>query len=285
MGIRMKRSAVVSKAPTVADLELGELAVNTFDGKLYLKKNDGVDAIVEVGPVRSVAGRTGAVALVIADIGSLQTALDGKQAAGSYAASVHTHTIASVTGLQTALDAKADLSSILGRRTVNFPAAAMIARATSGAQSGTEEMATNDVMVRFWAFDATVSEAVQTVPVRMPRSWNEGAVQVQFIWKHPATTTSFGVRWGVRARAFSDNEALDAAWGTAQEVSDTGGVTNNVYITSFSADLTIGGSPAENDMVIFEFYRAPANAADTMAGDAQLIEVTMTYTVNAAKDD
>ena len=157
--------------------------------------------------------------------------------------------------------------------------------ATSGAQSGTEEMATNDVMVRFWAFDATVSEAVQTVPVRMPRSWNEGAVQVQFIWKHPATTTSFGVRWGVRARAFSDNEALDAAWGTAQEVSDTGGVTNNVYITSFSADLTIGGSPAENDMVIFEFYRAPANAADTMAGDAQLIEVTMTYTVNAAKDD
>ena len=107
MGIKLKRSAVASKAPAVADLELGELAVNTFDGNLYLKKNDGSDAIVEVGPVRSVAGRTGAV----------------------------------------------------------------------------------------------------------------------------------------------------------------------------------GGSPAENDMVIFEFYRAPANAADTMAGDAQLIEVTMTYTVNAAKDD
>ena len=33
------------------------------------------------------------------------------------------------------------------------------------------------------------------------------------------------------------------------------------------------------------FFSAPANAADTMAGDAQLIEVTMTYTVNAAKDD
>ena len=120
MGIKLKRSAVASKAPAVADLELGELAVNTFDGKLYLKKNDGSDAIVEVGPVRSVAGRTGAVALAIADVASLQTALDGKQAAGSYAASVHTHTIASVTGLQTALDAKADLSSILGRRTVTY---------------------------------------------------------------------------------------------------------------------------------------------------------------------
>ena len=108
MGIKLKRSPVASKVPVVADLELGELAVNTWDGKLYLKKNDGTDAIVEVGPVRSVAGRAGAVALAIADIGSLQAALDGKQAAGSYAAASHTHAIASVTGLQAAPDAKAN---------------------------------------------------------------------------------------------------------------------------------------------------------------------------------
>lgn len=44
---------------------------------------------------------------VIADTTGLQTALDGKQAAGSYAAATHTHAIADVTGLQTALDAKA----------------------------------------------------------------------------------------------------------------------------------------------------------------------------------
>ena len=42
----------------------------------------------------------------IADVTGLQTALDGKQVAGSYAASVHTHTIANVTGLQAALDGK-----------------------------------------------------------------------------------------------------------------------------------------------------------------------------------
>lgn len=44
---------------------------------------------------------------VIANVTGLQTALDGKQAAGSYAATVHTHAIADVTGLQTALDGKA----------------------------------------------------------------------------------------------------------------------------------------------------------------------------------
>ena len=47
--VRMKRSAVQGKAPVVGDLALGELAVNTYDGKLYMKKNDGSDAIVEIG--------------------------------------------------------------------------------------------------------------------------------------------------------------------------------------------------------------------------------------------
>jgi Phage tail repeat like/Major tropism determinant N-terminal domain len=44
---------------------------------------------------------------VIADVTGLQSALDGKQVAGSYAAASHTHIIANVTGLQTALDGKA----------------------------------------------------------------------------------------------------------------------------------------------------------------------------------
>jgi hypothetical protein len=44
--------------------------------------------------------------LVISDVTGLQSALDGKQAAGSYAAASHTHTIAETTGLQTALDGK-----------------------------------------------------------------------------------------------------------------------------------------------------------------------------------
>jgi hypothetical protein len=42
----------------------------------------------------------------ISDVTGLQTALDGKQAAGSYAAATHGHSISDVTGLQTALDGK-----------------------------------------------------------------------------------------------------------------------------------------------------------------------------------
>jgi hypothetical protein len=50
--------------------------------------------------------------IAISDVTGLTAALAGKQASGSYADAVHTHTIANVTSLQTALDGKADDSDI-----------------------------------------------------------------------------------------------------------------------------------------------------------------------------
>lgn len=66
--IKLKRqtqvgAAAVGKKPTLASLEDGELAVNTVDGKLFLKKTDtsGVASIVEVGadPFPSQTNRAG----------------------------------------------------------------------------------------------------------------------------------------------------------------------------------------------------------------------------------
>ncbi|MEN8659747.1 MAG: hypothetical protein ABF313_17065 [Marivita sp.] len=48
MAVKMKRSAVAGKLPTTTQLELGELAVNTYDGRLFLKKDDGTQVIVEI---------------------------------------------------------------------------------------------------------------------------------------------------------------------------------------------------------------------------------------------
>lgn len=47
--VQVKRSAVQGKVPLVSDLALGELAVNTYDGKLYIKKDPGTPSIVEIG--------------------------------------------------------------------------------------------------------------------------------------------------------------------------------------------------------------------------------------------
>ena len=52
--LRQKRSTAAGVVPTTAALSLGELAINTYDGKLYLKKNvSGSETVVEVGAITS----------------------------------------------------------------------------------------------------------------------------------------------------------------------------------------------------------------------------------------
>jgi hypothetical protein len=47
--IKLKRSAIAGNAPTTSQLELGEIALNTHDGKIFIKKDDGSQSIVDVG--------------------------------------------------------------------------------------------------------------------------------------------------------------------------------------------------------------------------------------------
>lgn len=65
--IKIKRSAVAGKAPAVGDLELGELALNTYDGKLYTKKDDGTASIVELSGGSGTSGPILQAAYVISE--------------------------------------------------------------------------------------------------------------------------------------------------------------------------------------------------------------------------
>lgn len=47
--IKLKTSSVQGKAPTTSDLQISELAWNSYDGKLYGKKNNGTESIIEIG--------------------------------------------------------------------------------------------------------------------------------------------------------------------------------------------------------------------------------------------
>ena len=293
MGIKLKRSAVASKVPATNDLELGELGVNTYDGKVYLKKNvGGTESIVEVGPVASVAGKTGVVTLAKADVGlgnvdntsdankpvstATQTALNAK------ANTSHSHAISDVTGLQTALDAKASLSDILGQQTIWVPAGAMTQRTTNGAARGTVETPTNRVMLSTLDFDTTTQEFAQFA-IQMPKGWNESTLLCQFVWTHP--TGSGGVAWQIQAVSFANDNAADTAFGAAVTVTQSGGTANDIYITSETAAMTVAGSPGAEKWVVFQVARAPANASDTLGVDARLLGVKIHYTIDAAKDD
>jgi len=48
--IKLKRSGTAGAAPSTSDLALGEVAINTYDGKMFIKKSvSGSDSIVELG--------------------------------------------------------------------------------------------------------------------------------------------------------------------------------------------------------------------------------------------
>jgi hypothetical protein len=86
--LKLKRSAVPSKVPTTGDLQLGELALNTYDGKLYTKKDNGTATVVEIGAggsgtVTSVATGTGLTGGPVTATGTISLA-NTAVTAGSY---------------------------------------------------------------------------------------------------------------------------------------------------------------------------------------------------------
>ena len=126
------------------------------------------------------------------------------------------------------------------------------------------------------AFDAATIEYAECSLV-MPSDWNAGTITAQFYWLHSTTTTNFDVVWGLQGCSFGNNEGLDQAMGTAQEVTDTGGVTSNLYITAATAALTLTGATA-NDLVQFRTYRNATSGSDTLAIDAQLLGILISFT-------
>ena len=172
---------------------------------------------------------------------------------------------------------------VIGRQTIFVPAGSMIARSTNGAGIGSLETATNRINVSALDFDATTQEFAQ-FQVAMPKSWDEGPVSFDIIWIHPATTVNFGVAWSLQGVALSDGNALDTAFGSAVIITDTGGATNTVYDSPESAPVTIGNVPDENDYVVFQGARVPADAGDTMAVDARLLGVRIFYNVITGND-
>lgn len=169
------------------------------------------------------------------------------------------------------------------KHTVWIPAGAMISRSTNGAASGTVETTTNKVMFKTLDFDTTTAEYSQFA-IQMPKSWNEGTVTFRAVWSHAATTVNFGVAWSLQGVAMSDNDAGDAAFGTKQTVTDTGGTTNNIYISAESAAITIAGTPQTQDWVVFQIERTVGDAGDTMAIDARLHGIQLFFTTDAGND-
>jgi hypothetical protein len=166
-------------------------------------------------------------------------------------------------------------------RTIPVMSGAMTSRTSNGAAAATVETTTNKVNYRVLDFDASSIEYAQFM-IPMPKSWDEGTVTVQFLWRVASGTGS--VVWAARAVAISDDDLADVAFGTAGSVTDAVTATTDVMISSFTSAITIAGSPAAEDLVCFEVYRDATNGSDTLTTDARLIGIRIKYTTHA-KDD
>jgi hypothetical protein len=150
---------------------------------------------------------------------------------------------------------------------------------TSGcAANAKSELATYKQNVYSLDFDASTEEYAEWT-VAMPSDWNAGTITAIFYWTHGATTTNFAVIWGLQGGSYGNDDSIDLAWGTAQEVTDTGGTTNDVYISGSTAAITLANTPAANEFVQLRVYRKAAAAGDTLAVDAKLLGVMVTYTL------
>lgn len=168
-----------------------------------------------------------------------------------------------------------------GVHTISIPAGAFDPRTTNGAQSDLTELTTNDVMLRSYLFDAATEEAVQTI-IPMPDSWDEGTLTAEILWT--AASGSGDVVWGASLLSVGNDDAMDAAFGTEQTVTDTLITANDLHITAATSAIEPANTEAEGDVLFLQIARVAADGADTLAVDAKLIGVRLKYTIDAADD-
>jgi hypothetical protein len=111
----------------------------------------------------------------------------------------------------------------------------------------------------------------------MPSDYNGGTITAIFYWLAPSASTN-SVVWGIAARAFNDSDPIDQAFGTAQEVTDANGGTDDVNISAATSAITLAGTPAAGSFVQFRAYRNGAAGADTLVALAELLAIRISYT-------
>lgn len=167
--------------------------------------------------------------------------------------------------------------------TIYIDAGAMVPCTTNPALQGTHEYGTNDIDIDHYAFDGGATEERTQFKLKMPENWDRGTIKAKFDWSSATGSTAGDtVEWGIKAGALSNSDVIDAALGTPQVISDVLLANNgaDLQISGATPAITVGGTPALGDIIIFEVYRN-TDGTDNMVEDAWLMGVTLQYKKNA----
>ena len=185
-----------------------------------------------------------------------------------------------VNELQAAIeDVSTDVDTMSNINATFFLSAASITPAiTSGCSDPTQfETTTYKINSKVAYFDKdTVETGWWNHP--LPSDYNGGTITFRVFWHH-STATAYKVAWDLAASAISNNQGVGVNVGTAVQVNDEGGSTTFLYITDFSAPVTIANSPAAGNMVFWRLRRVATDGTnDTLDTDAGLYYVEIRYT-------
>jgi len=159
-------------------------------------------------------------------------------------------------------------------------ASQMVTCTTNGAAAlATNEYGTNDIDMRYFAFDTGATKERVQFKMAMPPSWDRGTIKAKFYWTSATGSTAGDtVEWAIKAGAIGDSDAIDAALGTQQVISDILLANNgtDIQLTPATPAVTVTGSPAVGDMIVFEILRN-TDGTDAMPVDAWLFGVAIEY--------
>ena len=242
-----------------SDVDLGTSSVRWKDAY--------VDTVTSTSTITTGAG------VVIADAGNIGSASD------TDALAISSGGVVNFTQQPTVSSAAV---KVAGKETIWIPAAAMYPETTNGCSDLTQVELANGPELKCLDF-ATGSDEHAQFTVAFPKSWDEGTVTFKAYFTVTGTNTGT-TAWGLAGGSFSDNGDLNTAFGTTVVATAKAhsGTSNDLDITAESGDVTIAGSPADEDLCFFQVMRDVS--ADDQSGDSRLLGIKLYFTTDAAND-
>jgi hypothetical protein len=147
------------------------------------------------------------------------------------------------------------------------------------------ETSSNKQNIYLADFDGASTEYAE-FPLSMPDGWDGGTFRFRFKFAFTDVPSAPGstVIWGAQMLAYGDRDDLDAAWGSAQEVTytNTGSETGKYMVSDWTSAVTPAGTPAAGEDVQVRIYRD--GGTDTTNVDARFRMVQVDFQRSAFSD-
>jgi len=156
-------------------------------------------------------------------------------------------------------------------RNIYIAAGAMIGNFTDGAETGTSETPTNNVMNDYYEFAAGVNSHAQ-FSMMMPDEWDLGQLKFKFFWTNSTVIGAGDVSFGITMGVVSDSETIDVAFPSTSFVTDTFEDATDLHVTPPASRFPL--SPALQDILYFRVTRPDS---DTYTQAARLLGVAIQY--------